>query len=101
MATRKAEWTLPTAYSNGVPISPEAAAKLITHVYRDGVEVAASAPGATSVEFEVEEVPGQSYAYTAKSEVDGVADDLSGPSEVVLLAVPFLVVNPPTNLAVS
>lgn len=101
MATRKATWILPTTYNDGSAIPPETLAKLVTHIYRDGGEVAASAPGATEVSFQVDEAQGQSYSYTGRCEVDGVQDDLSAASEVVVLTVPFVPTNPPTGLRIS
>lgn len=101
MATRTAHWALPTTYSDGSAIPADVLAKLVTHVYRDGVEVAASAPGATEVSFSVDEAQGQSYSYTAKCEVDGVPDDLSAASEVYVYVVPFVPTNPPTGLRIS
>jgi hypothetical protein len=101
MAQRKVEWTLPTTYSDGSAIPAEVAAKLVTHIYRDAVEVGVSAPGATEAVIEVAEVPGQSYVYTGRCEVDGIDDPLSAPSEVALFTAPFLVAGPPTGLRIS
>jgi len=101
MTQRKADWTLPTTYADGSAIPAEVLAKILTHIYRDGVEVAVSAPGATSVSFDVTEVQGQAYVYTGKSEVDGVVDDLSVASEATTFIVPFLVLSPPTGLSIT
>lgn len=101
MAQRTVYWELPSTYSNGTAIPPEVQAKLVTHIYRDGREVAISAPGATTVSFAVDEVQGQAYSYTARCEVDGVPDDLSAASEVVVYTVPFVATNPPTGLHIS
>lgn len=101
MAQHTVYWSLPTAYSNGEAIPPEVQAKLVTHIYRDGMEVGVSAPGATEASIIVDDVAGQSYSYMAKCEVDGIPDDLSAPSEVVTLTIPFLQVNPPTGLRIS
>ncbi len=101
MANRKATWILPTTYSDGSAIPADVQSKLVTHIYRDGVEVAASAPGATEVSFQVDEVQGQSYSYTGRCEVDGVPDELSAASEVYVYTVPFVPANPPTGLSIS
>ncbi len=101
MAQRTVYWELPTTYSNGTAIPPEIIAKLVTHIFRDDVEVGVSDPGATSMVVTVDEIPGDTDAYYGRCEVDGVADDLSAPSEVVVLTIPFLVVSPPTGLRIS
>ena len=101
MAQRTVYWELPSTYSNGTAIPPEIIAKLVTHIFRDDVEVGVSAPGATEMVVEVAEVPGDTDAYYGRCEVDGINDPMSAPSEVVVLTIPFLAVNPPTGLRIS
>lgn len=98
MAT--ASWVLPTTYTNGDPIPP--GTPIVTHIYLDGVEVAVSKPGETSVQFTAGLVPGESYNATAKCEVEGVEDELSAPSDPpFVFVVPFLIANPPTGLSIT
>jgi hypothetical protein len=57
MAQRTVYWELPSTYNNGTAIPPEIIAKLVTHIFRDDVEVGVSAPGATEMVVTVDEIP--------------------------------------------
>jgi hypothetical protein len=100
MTTRNLSWGLPTTYVDGTPIPPEIVARLVTHIYRDGVEIDVSAPGATSKTVDVVEVPGDTDEYYGRVEVDGIDDPLSAPGEVTVFQVPFLVASPPGKMSI-
>jgi hypothetical protein len=89
---------LPTTYENGDIIL--SGAPIVTHIFMDGVEVAVSPPGATSMDFPIVLEPGKAYSFTAKCEIDGIDDELSAPSDPPFVyVVPFLVVSPPSGLS--
>jgi hypothetical protein len=98
MASRGANWVLPTTYTNGEAILPADQAKIVTHIFMDGVEVGVSSPGATQWDGEIDMVQGQSYKFTATCEINGL---FSVASPEVTFTVPFFPPNPPTNLAIS
>jgi len=101
MPQRKVSFILPTTYENGETIPADKAAKLVTHVYVDDVEVGASVPGASQWVGDVPQEQGQSLTFSCRCEVDGVADDLSPESAEVVFALPFLQTSPPTGLSIS
>jgi hypothetical protein len=97
---RKVRWSLPTTYTDGTPIPPEIIALLVTHIFRDGVEIAVSDPGATEKIVDVDETPGDTDEYYGRCEVAGIDDTLSAPGEVLVFQVPFLVASPPGKMSI-
>ena len=95
---RTATWKLPTTYSDGTVIPPGNVARIVTHLYMDGVEIGVSTMGAATWSGEIAMVMGQTYNFTAACTLDG---QTSLPSPEVAFTVPFVHTNPPTSLIIS
>jgi hypothetical protein len=94
---RKADWNLPTTYSDGTPIPAEKIAAIVCHIYRDGVEVQVTPAGATSAMIDVGS-PGNTSRWTMHALLDGSESVMSGE---VQWTEPFPVPMPPVITAIS
>jgi len=95
IVTRTISWSSPSTYADGTPIPPASAARIIIHVYKDGVETYVTLQGVT--EWPIEVVPGETNVWELTAELDGQVSARSAPFSYT---EPFQVPMSPTNLAI-
>ena len=66
---RTISWMLPTSYTDGTGIDAADVAKIIVHIWKDGLEVYNTLPGVTT--FPIEVVPGQKNDWQLTAELAG------------------------------
>ena len=88
-------WDLPTTFTDGTSIPPASIARIVTHVYKDGVDSYVTLPG--NISFPIEVTPGVTNIWELTAELDG---QTSTKSSALSYTEPFQVPMSPTNLAI-